>query len=142
MNPQEVRVGTALAMVTVVFVAVTGVLIASFLIAFWQMSTATSISNTMAAQIAGMAPLLLSVSAVVYASLFRLSMTRPVEANGGWVFTFVLMLLGPASAAAGLFFSCAGLGLSSSQHRGLYLMGAVLGIAYFIYTFSPLWFIL
>ncbi|BCX04810.1 MAG: hypothetical protein KatS3mg053_2748 [Candidatus Roseilinea sp.] len=45
-------------------------------------------------------------------------MPRLVEASGGWLLAFVLMVFGPASAAAGLFFSCAGLGLSNSRVEG------------------------
>lgn len=128
--------GMVLAMIAIVFVVTAVVMIASFIITFWQLSTATSVTHTTAAaRIAGTAPLLLSVSALIYASLFRLPMTRPVEASGGWVFVFVLMLVAPASAAAGLFFSCAGLSLSNSRHKNLYLIGAILGASYFILTF-------
>lgn len=128
--------GVVLAMIAIVFVVTAVVIIASFIVTFWQLSTAASVTHTtVAARIAGIAPLLLSVSALIYASLFRLPMTRPVEASGGWIFVFVLMLVAPTSAAAGLLFSCAGLSLSNSQYKNFYLIGAMLGASYFILTF-------
>ncbi|BCX04852.1 MAG: hypothetical protein KatS3mg053_2790 [Candidatus Roseilinea sp.] len=113
-------------MIAIVFVAAAVALIVSSIITLWQLSTTTSDSHAMVARIAGMAPLLLSVSALIYASLFRLPMARPVEASGGWVFVFVLMLVAPASAAAGLFFGCAGLGLCNSPYRRFHLISAIL----------------
>jgi hypothetical protein len=74
--------GAMLAMIAIVFVAAAVALIVSSIITLWQLSTTTSDSHAMVARIAGMAPLLLSVSALIYASLFRLPMARPVEASG------------------------------------------------------------
>lgn len=131
--------GTMLAMIAIGLMVAAIALIASFIITFWQLSIATSVSDTMAAaRIAGIAPLLLSMmsaSALIYTELLRPSMTRPMEANGGWVFVFVLMFVAPASAAAGLFFSCAGLSLSNSPYTSLHRIGAILGASYFVFSF-------
>ena len=75
--------GTALAVIAVGLVVTTVALIVSFIITFWQLSTATSVSSAMAAaRIAEMAPLLLSmisVSALICSGieLLRPFMTRP-----------------------------------------------------------------